>query len=283
MVWGGEDGTGGITGVFNGALNIMKESMKLFKEDLIKGFMETSTAVEAVLTTLGLYMAGWWLKRTAETVYLIALYKIDWLIAMGIWTKGMLASFGTVGGAATILKGILVGLSVPIVLTIGIASIYAAIKAAILLGKAVNEASQSNDVNIGKMNDLLKQAQALKGVDEEKRQKLIKAADSLGKSNAAAMSEWADSFNFGGLVYAANGFLARGRDTVPAMLSPGEMVLNKSQQSSLFDLLSGRSQMQGAGGPTINLNVGTMIASRGEQREFARRISDLINENNNRY
>ena len=91
------------------------------------------------------------------------------------------------------------------------------------------------------------------------------------------------AFNNGGLVYATNGFLARGRDTVSAMLSPGEMVLNKSQQSSLFDLLSGRSQMQGAGGPTINLNVGTMIASRGEQREFARRISDLINENNHRY
>lgn len=86
----------------------------------------------------------------------------------------------------------------------------------------------------------------------------------------------------GGLVYAANGFLSKGRDTIPAMLSPGEMVLNKSQQSTLFDVLSGKSQMQTAGGVSVNINVGTMIASRGEQREFARKIEELLNENNAR-
>jgi hypothetical protein len=91
------------------------------------------------------------------------------------------------------------------------------------------------------------------------------------------------AFNKGGVVYAASGYLARGRDTVPAMLTPGEMVLNKSQQSNLFDILAGRGQMQTAGGPTVNINVGTMVASRGEQREFARRIEQLIGENNDRY
>jgi len=91
------------------------------------------------------------------------------------------------------------------------------------------------------------------------------------------------AFNNGGMVYAANGFLAKGKDTVPAMLSPGEMVLNKSQQSTLFDVLSGKSQMQSAGGPTVNINVGTMVASRGEQREFARRIKTLISENDGRF
>jgi septal ring factor EnvC (AmiA/AmiB activator) len=91
------------------------------------------------------------------------------------------------------------------------------------------------------------------------------------------------AFNTGGLVYASSGFLARGRDTVPAMLTPGEMVLNKSQQTKLFDVLAGRTSMQTAGGPTVNINVGTMVASRGEQREFARKIEQLISENNNRY
>lgn len=87
------------------------------------------------------------------------------------------------------------------------------------------------------------------------------------------------AFNNGGMVYAANGYLSKGRDTIPAMLSPGEMVLNKSQQSTLFDVLSGKAQMQTSGGPTINLNVGTMVATPGEQRAFARKIQDLINEN----
>ena len=40
----------------------------------------------------------------------------------------------------------------------------------------------------------------------------------------------------GGVVYAANGFMQRGTDTVPAMLTPGEMVLNRGQQSELFNL-----------------------------------------------
>lgn len=86
----------------------------------------------------------------------------------------------------------------------------------------------------------------------------------------------------GGIVYAANGFLSKGRDTIPAMLSPGEMVLNKSQQSTMFDMLSGRVQGERAGGVVVNISVGNMIASRGEQREFARKITELINENDNR-
>jgi hypothetical protein len=51
----------------------------------------------------------------------------------------------------------------------------------------------------------------------------------------------------------------------------------------LFDVLSGRMAMQTAGGPTVNINIGTMVASRGEQREFARKIKSLINEDSGRY
>lgn len=43
-------------------------------------------------------------------------------------------------------------------------------------------------------------------------------------------------FHNGGMVYAAGGFKPRGTDTVPAMLTPGEMVLNRGQQSELFNL-----------------------------------------------
>ena len=45
-----------------------------------------------------------------------------------------------------------------------------------------------------------------------------------------------DFFANGGIVYAAGGFKPKGSDTVPAMLTPGEMVLNRSQQGALFNL-----------------------------------------------
>jgi len=101
-----------------------------------------------------------------------------------------------------------------------------------------------------------------------------------------ALEQTGLKFSGGGIVpmvYAANGYLAKGRDTVPAMLSPGEMVLNRNQQNRLFDMLTGKTQLQASGGAVVNINVGTMVASRGEQREFARRIKELLNEDSNRY
>lgn len=56
-------------------------------------------------------------------------------------------------------------------------------------------------------------------------------------------------FSRGGIVpqYFASGGLAKGRDTVPAMLTPGEMVLNKGQQQNLFNML------QSGGGQQMNI------------------------------
>jgi TP901 family phage tail tape measure protein len=107
--------------------------------------------------------------------------------------------------------------------------------------------------------------------------------DQLKNSKGSTDVKRGNMANNGGIIYAANGFLSKGRDTVPAMLSPGEMVLNKSQQSTMFDMLSGKSQLQTAGGVNVSINVGNMIASRGEQREFARRIEELLNEDKQRY
>jgi hypothetical protein len=42
----------------------------------------------------------------------------------------------------------------------------------------------------------------------------------------------------GGFAYASNVFEPQGTDTIPAMLTPGEMVLTASQQSTLFDQLN---------------------------------------------
>ncbi|MFZ3032263.1 MAG: hypothetical protein WA082_04460 [Candidatus Moraniibacteriota bacterium] len=53
----------------------------------------------------------------------------------------------------------------------------------------------------------------------------------------------------GGIIYAAGGFMQpRGTDTVPAMLTPGEMVLNAGQQARLFSQLNGASK-------GININI----------------------------
>lgn len=46
-------------------------------------------------------------------------------------------------------------------------------------------------------------------------------------------------FAKGGMVYAQDGFFAKGTDTVPAMLSPGEIVLNAAQQRNLLSKLGG--------------------------------------------
>jgi TP901 family phage tail tape measure protein len=87
----------------------------------------------------------------------------------------------------------------------------------------------------------------------------------------------------GGVVRAAQGMVAGSstlRDRVPALLTPGEVVLNKTQQKRL---LTGDI---GGGGDTIyeiNFNVGNMIASPGEQREFARGIKRLLEQDERRY
>ena len=68
----------------------------------------------------------------------------------------------------------------------------------------------------------------------------------------------------GGIVpkYASTGmFVPRGTDTVPAMLTPGELVLNAAQQKNLV----------GKMGSTI-INIYGTISSRGVAEEYA----DLI-------
>lgn len=63
-----------------------------------------------------------------------------------------------------------------------------------------------------------------------------------------------------GIAYLARGGMspARGRDTVPAMLSPGEMVLTARQQKNLFDIAS----RGGAGGGGVYIDLsGAVISS----------------------
>ena len=292
----------GLKTIVSGAIEAMKNSVTLGTTAMIDSFSNMSIATQAILLALGIYFTAWYTARKLETLYLMALYAKNWIVAMAKWVTAMVTSFTTVGIKASILKLTLSGLSLPIVITIGIGSIIAAIQAAKLLAEAVNEATGSSDRNIKSIQSLINHAKLLKETDPEKYKKQLNMAAEMARAEAKAQAELAKSykldfnitkigkaisgllgFNSGGVVYAASGYLARGNDTISAMLSPGEMVLNRSQQSNLFDMISGRKQLQTASGPTVNINVGTMVASRGEQREFARKIKELLEEDSNRY
>jgi hypothetical protein len=80
------------------------------------------------------------------------------------------------------------------------------------------------------------------------------------QSGAASIRE-AIGFQQGGLVYAQQGFVDRGTDRIPAMLTPGEMVLTREQQGRLFNSLAGR---EGMGGKSIDVNFNN-VTVRSEQ------------------
>jgi hypothetical protein len=100
------------------------------------------------------------------------------------------------------------------------------------------------------------------GTSEGKNQSNILAGLSASQAQDAYLSSIAnhgstaqdwdrvkDQYGFaqGGIVYAARGAIARGTDTVPAMLTPGEMVLNAGQQRRLWNMANGG----GGGGDVV--------------------------------
>lgn len=60
-------------------------------------------------------------------------------------------------------------------------------------------------------------------------------------------------YALGGVVERQQGQIGSGADTVPAMLSPGEMVLTKTQQSRLWNMIA-QGGAGGQGGKTIEVN-----------------------------
>jgi hypothetical protein len=79
----------------------------------------------------------------------------------------------------------------------------------------------------------------------------------------------------GRVAYAANGLVSKGRDTIPAMLRPREMVLTPEMQQGLFDMLAGRGNLAGAGGGGANIYIGNYL---GTEREFTRRAAHEIDK-----
>ena len=246
---------------------------------------KTKSAMEAIVNFYNQYLVPLWEEMKKRFEPMVQFFKDNWENIKGIFSGAMQAIWGIFQVAWAIFSGI-VKVSIDIFtgnwgkawediknifagVGEGLKNIWEGVWKGIFstINIYVNYISDKIDSIIDKFNEL------------RGKQRDVSGKDGGGGFNNGGI---VNAFNNGGLVYAANGFLSKGRDTVPAMLSPGEMVLNKSQQATMFEMLSGKSQMQTAGGPTINISVGNMIASRGEQREFARKIQELLNEDNSR-
>lgn len=88
-------------------------------------------------------------------------------------------------------------------------------------------------------------------------------------------------FAVGGIVpqhLATGGFAGSGTDTIPAMLTPGEMVLNAGQQSRMFNMLNGRGSgtMAGAGANIIINMAGGYFLDRNAGEMLAESLSETL-------
>lgn len=90
-------------------------------------------------------------------------------------------------------------------------------------------------------------------------------------------------FSRGGPVYAAGGklidFVPRGTDTVPAMLTPGEYVVNAGAASRNMGLLNHINSGGSGMAPVININVyGGMLGDQATASQFARAVDTELNK-----
>jgi len=104
-------------------------------------------------------------------------------------------------------------------------------------------------------------------------ERLVPAFADLSRPIAPPWQDWefpgmpaggGEGYARGGVAYAAQGWMARGTDTIPAMLTPGERVLTVAQTR---DYERGR---MGAGPSTINITVPVLMDSREVGRAVVR-------------
>lgn len=114
---------------------------------------------------------------------------------------------------------------------------------------------------------------------KDKQVQIDIAYRSYGAAEANRARAMSSLYADGGVVYAAGGHpgMGRGTDTVPAWLTPGEMVLNEGQQANLFDAID--SGALGGGAPVqqnvtnVAVNVAGSIRS---DRDLVKVIRDEL-------
>ena len=103
----------------------------------------------------------------------------------------------------------------------------------------------------GVMGDLAQQSAQFEKAEINTQEAIINAQE-LRLENLTAAANQAQGFARGGPVYVSRGmFVPRGTDTVPAMLTPGEFVVNRSavQRGNNLQLLRAMNSGGGASGP----------------------------------
>jgi hypothetical protein len=188
------------------------------------------------------------------------------------------------GGIIPALQALAATLAVPFLIVVAAGSIiYAIVKIRELMNTYdelyAAQARMDKAKSKGAMQDyFIAKKKAGQISDTEFKEKMKWVWDNFRSGGIVQQAKFAA----GGIVRASNGIVAGQSaltDRVPALLTPGEVVLNKSQQKKL---LTG-----GTGSTTVvqeyHLHVGQMIASPGEQREFVRGIKRLMAQEEKRF
>jgi len=132
------------------------------------------------------------------------------------------------------------------------------------------------------MGNFAAQLQAGVGSSAAIASNLERAAEAAQKSSGAGAVE---GHAKGGLIsyYAGGGFTPRGTDTIPAMLSPGEFVVNAAATRQFYSQLtainSGRQPIYRAeGGPTNNVSFSgdINVIENGSGKDTARQLMDQV-------
>jgi hypothetical protein len=109
--------------------------------------------------------------------------------------------------------------------------------------------------------------------------KVVKPRVEVEVSGGGDGSIWDGTRNgyaHGGVVYAAGGWVPRGTDTVPAMLTPGEGVLSRRGMAMLGALNAG---MTGGGGSPVSVAVnlqGALLNDRRQAEVIAEQVGAAI-------
>ena len=112
----------------------------------------------------------------------------------------------------------------------------------------------------GVMGDLAQQQAQFAEAEIEIQSAVINAADLTFNRELREISE--RNMARGGMVYANRGmFVPRGTDTVPAMLTPGEFVVNRSavQRGNNIQILRAMNGRGGAGAPSAAMSGGGAV------------------------
>ena len=139
-------------------------------------------------------------------------------------------------------------------LSLGAVGINDTRSAQILAGTTTEEEAIKSEGRelAGVMGDLAQQQAQFAEAEIEIQEAVINAANLTFNRELKEISDRNQGFARGGMVYASRGmFVPRGTDTVPAMLTPGEFVVNRAavQRGNNIQILRAMNGRGGAGSP----------------------------------